>query len=339
MSEIWIILVHGCGNIWIAISDGDKGVWCRPMNEITVIVPSFGHARYIAQTLESLLQQTRPASQIIVIDDHSPDRTDLAVAPYLDRIRYLQSPYRQGVGASVWRGVDMVETEYTYLIASDDWIEPRALEVLARFLDKDPHIGVVHGARTVVEDGGTRLSRSPIEGPYRLLDHAFDNDFVYAHPVILWRTQALRHDCRFRRFSLSLDWAHWIAAGLDGWDGYATHEMLGYYRRHASNTSRWTLPIVAEQSSLLRFVRRHFSQQLGSENQAKLRMALHQRIRLQGWLDLSEGRRRRAHRRFEAVLKFPDQRWNTILGLSAANMPTPWYRWLRGKRRAWLDRT
>lgn len=306
------------------------------MKEITVVIPTYGHANYIAKTLESILAQTRPAREIIVLNDGSPDDTDAAVAPYMDRIRYIKGPHR-GLGATVWAGVDLVSTEYTHLIASDDWLEPNAYEVLGAVLDRDLEVGVAHGSRTVVEESGNRVSGGAILGKYFMRDLAFE-DAMWVHPVILWRTQALRHAPGFRQFSLSLDWVHWIAAGLDGWYGYGVPHMLGYYRRHATNTSHWTPPIVAEQKRLLRFVRRHYGDRLSRKNRQKLRQAIGERTAHQAWADLSKGRRREARRRFSVLCTFPERRWNSVLGEAACQLPPMWYAWARQQRLRWINR-
>ena len=61
------------------------------MSTISVVIPTFNRAAEIAGAVESVLAQTMPAFEIIVIDDGSTDRTEEALAPLMDRIRYVKT--------------------------------------------------------------------------------------------------------------------------------------------------------------------------------------------------------------------------------------------------------
>ncbi|HZT95212.1 MAG TPA: glycosyltransferase family A protein, partial [Chloroflexota bacterium] len=102
--------------------------------KISVIVPAYNHERFIVRTLESLTLQTRPADEIIVVNDGSPDDTETAVAPFLNDIDYIRQPNR-GVAAALNRGLERATGDYFLFLASDDYLAPHALEVLATTLD------------------------------------------------------------------------------------------------------------------------------------------------------------------------------------------------------------
>ncbi|MES4786022.1 MAG: hypothetical protein C4294_09620, partial [Nitrospiraceae bacterium] len=46
-----------------------------PMARITVVIPTYNHAQYIGEAIESALTQTRPADEILVVDNDSTDNT------------------------------------------------------------------------------------------------------------------------------------------------------------------------------------------------------------------------------------------------------------------------
>ena len=61
----------------------------RPL--VSVIIPTYNHARYLGRALQSVLDQTYVNWQVIVIDNHSTDNTDELVASFSDpRITYLK---------------------------------------------------------------------------------------------------------------------------------------------------------------------------------------------------------------------------------------------------------
>ena len=92
---------------------------------ISVVIPAYGHAHFIRQTLESVLGQTRPPSEVIVINDGSPDDTRGAVRPFMDRITYLEQE-NLGMVRTMNRARDLATGDYNFGVASDDWLEPDA---------------------------------------------------------------------------------------------------------------------------------------------------------------------------------------------------------------------
>jgi len=57
---------------------------------VTVIIPTYNNARFLPQSLDSVLEQSFRDFEVIVVDDGSKDDTSKAIAPYLDRIRYIK---------------------------------------------------------------------------------------------------------------------------------------------------------------------------------------------------------------------------------------------------------
>ncbi len=66
---------------------------------ISIIIPAYQHGRELPACLESVFAQTRHDFEVIVVNDGSTDNTDDAVAPYLDRIKYIKQENRGGNAA------------------------------------------------------------------------------------------------------------------------------------------------------------------------------------------------------------------------------------------------
>jgi len=95
-----------------------------PAPLVSIIIPAYNVAPFIAETLESVFAQTYPNYEVIVINDGSPDTDDfdLALAPYLDRLSYLQ---QENLGASVARnaGLRAARGEFVAFLDADDvWL-------------------------------------------------------------------------------------------------------------------------------------------------------------------------------------------------------------------------
>src|SRR5271170_3508051 len=125
---------------------------------VSVVIPAYNSAEYIAETLDSVLAQTFPDYEIIVVNDGSPDteRLEQVLAPYRRRIRYITQENR-GPGAA--RNVAILEAcgKYVAFLDSDDrWLPPH-LEAQLRLLEKDPSLGLVYADGIVtVEDAPVR---------------------------------------------------------------------------------------------------------------------------------------------------------------------------------------
>ncbi|MEO5819153.1 MAG: glycosyltransferase family A protein [Vicinamibacteraceae bacterium] len=112
-----------------------------PHPTVSVIVPAFRTAPYIAETLDSALAQTFQDFEIVVVNDGSPDTPDLraAIAPYRDRIRYIEQP--QG-GAANARNTAIAASsgEYLAFLDGDDLWAPTFLAEQLALLAREPEV-------------------------------------------------------------------------------------------------------------------------------------------------------------------------------------------------------
>jgi len=108
--------------------------------EVTVIIPTYNSAHYIVESIDTVLRQTHPASQIIVIDDGSSDNTGAIVTQYHDsRIQYISIPHA-GVSAARNKGLDLATGNFiAFLDADDRWL-PRMLERQLNILQQSDDI-------------------------------------------------------------------------------------------------------------------------------------------------------------------------------------------------------
>jgi glycosyltransferase involved in cell wall biosynthesis len=110
------------------------------MNSVSVIVPSYNCEKYIREAIQSILNQTHEADEIIVIDDGSTDNTKTIVAGFNNKkIKYI---YQSNAGVSAARnnGIGLAKGEYiAFLDADDRWL-PTMLEEQVNALDCYPSL-------------------------------------------------------------------------------------------------------------------------------------------------------------------------------------------------------
>lgn len=88
------------------------------------VVPSYNHAQFIGETIESLLNQELPGSEIVVCDDHSSDNSREVIERYRDRIRIVHPPRRMGMMPNYNFATAQATGEWISLLGSDDRAQP-----------------------------------------------------------------------------------------------------------------------------------------------------------------------------------------------------------------------
>lgn len=117
------------------------------MNEpvsISVIIPVYNCDRYLAEAIDSVLAQTYPASEIIVIDDGSIDDSPAVAQSYGARVRYQYQP-QQGAGAARNHGVELATGDLLAFLDADDLWTPDKLALQVKALTLEPSLEAVFG--------------------------------------------------------------------------------------------------------------------------------------------------------------------------------------------------
>jgi glycosyltransferase involved in cell wall biosynthesis len=108
---------------------------------VSVIMPVFNGAAYLAEAMDSILAQTLTDIELIVIDDGSADDTVAIVRSYADpRVRFLQNPHNLGLPVTRNRGIAEARGDYIAFLDSDDIALPRRLQEQVEYLDANPNI-------------------------------------------------------------------------------------------------------------------------------------------------------------------------------------------------------
>jgi glycosyltransferase involved in cell wall biosynthesis len=110
---------------------------------VSVIIPAYNVASYIAETLESVLAQTYRDFETIVINDGSTDDTEARIAPFRPRINYIHKK-NGGVHSARNAGLRASRGRYIAFLDGDDMWMPRYLEALLGMLENDPKISAVY---------------------------------------------------------------------------------------------------------------------------------------------------------------------------------------------------
>ncbi|MCS6922783.1 MAG: glycosyltransferase [Fimbriimonadales bacterium] len=99
---------------------------------VSILTPAYKAEPYIGQAIESVLAQTMPDWELIIVEDCSPDNTAQVVEQYLGdpRIKLIRNEQNLGECGSRNRALDVARGEWIALLDADDWYEPNRLERL-----------------------------------------------------------------------------------------------------------------------------------------------------------------------------------------------------------------
>lgn len=176
---------------------------------ISVIIPVYNVEKYLAECVESVLNQSYTDYEVILVDDGTTDSSGRMCDEYArkdPRIRVIHRP-NGGLSAARNTGLDVARGEYVYFLDSDDYIEPCALEHLAAKAEQEQADVVFFDGYVFFdeceEDNG--VSRYIRKVPYavakgrKMLGQLLAGDeYRTAVPLMLFRTAYLcEHDLRF----------------------------------------------------------------------------------------------------------------------------------------------
>lgn len=215
------------------------------MSRCSVIVPVFNVERFVGQALESALAQTHPDVQVIVVNDGSTDGSEAAVAPYRDRIVYVEQENR-GLAGARNRALQEATGEYVALLDADDVWVPERLERMVGYLINHQEAGFVTSDAFFMYDDAPSDVRYYQHYAFLLQGDPFvtgdQRYWILFHNFVMGMTVVRRalFD-RYGTFEESLgtseDWDLWIRLIFGGERVGLVDEPLCYYRIRADSLS------------------------------------------------------------------------------------------------------
>ena len=114
--------------------------------KVSVIIPAYNRVEYINQTVDSVLAQSYKNIELIVIDDGSTDSTYEKLEEYGEKINLLTHTghINKGQSASINLGLEKANGKYVAILDSDDFWEPKKLEIQVAFLEAHADIGLIY---------------------------------------------------------------------------------------------------------------------------------------------------------------------------------------------------
>jgi len=234
---------------------------------IAVIMPAYNAAKFIGESIQSVIDQTYENWELIIVDDGSIDETKLIVSKYLcdKRIKYI---YQKNAGQASARnnGIKNTSANYIAFLDSDDTWEKEKLEKQIKYFDNK--IDLVYGASYIINSNGQRqISKmNPEIGIYSgqfLINKLILGSFFIPILTVLLKKDVLIKVGLFnesKNIKNAEDFDLWLRIALNGYTMMCISETLSNYRIHENqSTSIDTASTFQVIESLLLFKEKNIS--------------------------------------------------------------------------------
>jgi len=200
---------------------------------LSIIIPVYNAGQYLAEAINSVLNQTFRNFELIIINDGSTDNSKTIIQSFTDeRIHYFENKKNSGIVFSRNRGLKEAAGEFIGMVDADDVVCPEKFEKQIAFLKKNSDFGMVGSWVKFIDTYGKRLpgkwklNAPPEKIPAIML---FRNYFVQS--AVLYKRECLKNFSFTRGFEIGEDYLFWhqILKTCKSWN---LPEYLVDYRVH-----------------------------------------------------------------------------------------------------------
>ena len=215
-------------------------------------MPAYNHEDYVECALDSVLSDDYFNKEIVIVNDGSTDSTHDVISGWIKKnkdainVRYISRP-NKGICRTLNELVDKAEGEYVVLLASDDYLLDKSIEVRLAYLKQHTDKLAVIGDAVVVNDNNAVLFDSALHGLYKVNTKKYLNDSSLKRQIITnWAVPGPVLMVKKEIYTLLGKYDERLK--VEDWDFYlrmVSKNLLGYvpnkvsaYRVHEFNLSR-----------------------------------------------------------------------------------------------------
>jgi len=215
--------------------------------KVSVCIPTYNGAAFLGEAIKSVLAQSYPHFELLIVDDGSTDATvDIARSFTDPRIAIHQNEKRLGIPANWNRCMALAQGEYICIFHQDDVMMPENLLRKVMILDAEPTVTFVHSAvEILVEDHAPSVSTEWIEqatedfttgGQRYFRKLLLHGNCICAPTVLARRQQVLTLGGFDEALGFTPDYAMWMRLCIEGAVAFLCQSLV-QYRWHESNAS------------------------------------------------------------------------------------------------------
>ena len=263
---------------------------------ISVIIPTFNCAQFLAQAVDSVLAQTTPPQEVIVVDDGSTDETATLIEKYKDKLNYVRQ-HNAGPSSARNHGIQLAKCEYLAFLDADDIWDESALSTMFSAFQRFPSAGLISADQRTINAHSEVIEASwgkarrpaksfaagvdrPLTKPATALMecNSISTSMVMLKKSLVNTSGAFREDIRFGE-----DLELWIRIAFKS-DVVVLSNTLGSRRTHANNTTKATEKLLRDLLKVARVVDLQHREAYLSEGTDSRRLVTEAMLNLAYWL-------------------------------------------------------
>ena len=192
---------------------------------ITVVITCYNYGRYLAECIESVQNQTYPATHIVVVDDASTDNTEEVAKGY--NVAYVRNEQNRGVSYSRNKGITMYPSDYIVCVDADDYLDA---DYLKKCIEQTKHYDIVTTWCNIIGEQKPRV----LSKDRQYINYAMMRAKNYCNTSAIFPYRLFQ---KYGGFDEDMqlgyeDWELWRRYAMHGASIYIIPEPLLNYRKH-----------------------------------------------------------------------------------------------------------
>lgn len=222
-------------------------------SKVSICIPVYNGQEYLADTLQSVLDQTHTNFEILIQNNCSSDRTSAIVSDFMlidARIKYQENKHFVSMAANWNHAIQRATGEFVVLLSADDLLKPKFLEECLIEFNKDKVLDIVTANHNLVENGNIRKRKIQGKPGKRnlscneiLLKNPFSINFTLFRKSYLKKI-FLTGGALFREPFYTCDYDLWLRSSLIGAVINYIDKPLATYRVHQESLSSNKLKMI-----------------------------------------------------------------------------------------------
>lgn len=246
--------------------------------KISVIIPAYNSAAFIADAVRSILDQSQPVDEIVIVDDGSTDDTQTVVESLSGPIIYIKQP-NQGPSAARNTGIDAAKNDWIAFLDADDQWTPIKIERQLNVLQNFPKLVLIAGDMAEIDNSNRIITESVLNKhnllrkfqelkncpiPNALAELVIKN-FIPTGTVLVKKSALIEAGC----FNPSIRFGE----DLECWSKIAAKhpiacmpDILMLRRQHGNNATQLTAPLLNDLVKVMTSIRNYAAKDLSLQN-------------------------------------------------------------------------
>lgn len=164
---------------------------------LSILCPTYNHEKYVKCFIDSLLAQTNPNWELIIVDDCSTDNNVAEIQKYNDkRIKLFRNPFNMGINCTMNNAFEQAKGDVVAFSASDDMFANDFVETILNTFEQNPDADVIYSNLQIMNQDGIiqngDIWKQPNDDKYNLLRKMFFERNIMLSPGTAFRAKSFQ---------------------------------------------------------------------------------------------------------------------------------------------------